>query len=99
MSTTNASAALAQTELETAHRHMLQAVETVAYDTPERAARRIEIIFGLYDDDPGETAQALADLVTDVMHECRRRGVEFDQVAARAASMTDMEIADWEARS
>lgn len=85
----------AQLLLLDAHEAMKAAVETETYDTPQRAYRRMEVIFGLYDDEEGEPDQVIRDLLTDVMHEAVRRGVSLIGAFNRAEDMHYSERRDW----
>lgn len=68
-------------------------------DTLTRVRTRMALIFaGVYDDEPSEPDQAIRDLLTDVIHEARARGVDMDEAYERALWMQREEQAEWAER-
>lgn len=79
-----------------AHAAMQDAVEVAEYDTPERTARRVEIVFGLYDDKESEPDDLpFRDVLTDLLHEATRRGVDMEDAMSEALRMWTMERGEW----
>lgn len=78
-----------------AHHQMKAAVESEIYDTPERSRRRFDIIAGLYDDELDEPQTIIIDILTDLLHEAARRGVDIHSAVIAAQTMEAMEIQDW----
>lgn len=81
--------------LDQAHEAMRTALADALPDTPQRAGRRVEIITGLYDDEPDEPQTLIQDVITDLMHTAAARGVDFEQVVANAAFMWAQEREEW----
>lgn len=81
--------------LANAHHQMEAAVETETYNTPERSQRRFDIIAGLYDDESDEPQTIIIDILTDLLHEAARRGVDIHSAVIAAQAMETMEIQDW----
>ena len=68
-------------------------------DTLTSARWRVNVTFeAFYDDEPGEPDQAIRDVLTDLIHEARARGVDVDDAIRRATEMADLERADWTER-
>lgn len=66
-------------------------------DTLDRARARIQMtIKAFYDDEPSEPVQALGDLVADVFHEARARGLGLEAVLEHAKRIFEGEVADWD---
>lgn len=80
----------------TAHGAMIKALADTLMDTPERAERRIRIVFGMYDNE--EPHLPIQDLLTDILHECTRRGVYLHDVIPAAEAMAQMEREEWAER-
>ncbi len=80
-----------------AHGAMIRALADTEMDTPERAERRMQIVFGVYDDE--EPHLPIQDLLTDVLHECERRGVYLYDVLPAAEGMARQEREEWAERA
>ena len=53
-------------------------------------------MFGIYDDE--EPHLPIQDLLTDILHECTRRGVYIHDVLPAAEAMAQMEREEWAER-
>jgi hypothetical protein len=70
--------------------------ESPPMDTPERVQWRMEAVFGLFfDDEEGEPDQAICDVLTDVLHIAKQRGVDFAKALDAAGHMAWMEREEW----
>lgn len=65
-------------------------------DSPAPVFFRLRmIVTAFYDEAADEPDQAMRDLLTDVMHECDRRGIDFYEAVAAAAWMSRTEREEW----
>lgn len=61
-----------------------------------RQQRRSELIItAFYDDDSDEPDMPIRDMLTDIMHECSRRGVDFEQALVDASRRWTSEREEW----
>ena len=72
-------------------------LRTTKVDSLDRTEMRTRLIFEMfYDDEEGEPAQAIQDVITDMMHVAAERGVDMEAVIQAAAHMFTQEREEWE---
>jgi hypothetical protein len=86
--------------IETMRELMAGRHEETPEDGYDRVDYRMELVLdGLYDGrDPEDETQPLIDLLTDVLHTARAKGVDIFDLLERAQWMQRQEIEEWDER-